>query len=136
MGTGAEKGWLLPVFIVLAVLCLIFTWRRSDSPASVQAKPQVGSDEHVLVVPIQIDRDSYGLAMVDMVGQTLWVYGLSSTGPAHSRLKLIAARSWQYDKLLQQYNTAEPKPEQVKFMLESLGRQQELTPLKTVGPKK
>jgi hypothetical protein len=39
-------------------------------------------------------------------------------GPAHNRLKLFAARSWQYDRLLKQYNTAEPKPEQVKMLLE------------------
>jgi hypothetical protein len=35
----------------------------------------------------------------------------------------LAARSWRYDRLLQQFNTAEPKPEQVKILLESLGGQ-------------
>jgi hypothetical protein len=56
--------------------------------------------------------------MLDMVNQTLWIYELNSTGPSHSRLKLFAARSWQYDRLLKQYNTAEPKPEQVRMLLE------------------
>ena len=81
---------------------------------------QAGSESGILVVPVQIERDSYGIAMIDTVGQNLWIYEINSRGPAHSRLKLLAARSWRYDKLLQQYNTAEPKPEQVKSLLENL----------------
>ncbi len=43
MKTGAEKGWLLPVLIVLAVLRLIFTRRRSDTLVITQAVPiQIG----------------------------------------------------------------------------------------------
>jgi hypothetical protein len=61
--------------------------------------------------------------MVDTVGQTLWIYELNSRGPAYNRLKLFAARSWQYDRRLKQYNTAEPKPEQVRMLLEDLGEQ-------------
>jgi len=43
-------------------------------------------------------------------------------GPAHKRLRLLAARSWQYDRLLQAHNTDEPTPKQVKMLLESLGQ--------------
>ncbi len=39
-------------------------------------------------------------------------------------MKLLAARSWRYDRQLEQYNTAEPKPEQIKALLEKLGQQQ------------
>ena len=72
-----------------------------------------------MAVTVQLDRESYGLAMIDTVNETMWVYGINVHGPAHSRLKLLAARSWKYDKLLEGYNTAEPKPQQVKTMLES-----------------
>ena len=131
MRIGAEKGWLLPVVVVSVVLCLIFTWRRSDSSLDVQAQSSGTIEGNIRVVPIQISRDSYGLAMVDTMGQTLWIYELNSSGPAHSRLKLVAARSWLYDKRLKQYNTAEPKPEQVKLMLESLNRQHKIDSSKT-----
>lgn len=76
-----------------------------------------------MVIPVQIARDSYGLAMVDTAEQTLWIYEINNRGPAHNRLRLLAARSWRYDRHLQQYNTAEPKPEQVRILLESLGGQ-------------
>jgi hypothetical protein len=125
MVSGTEKRWLLLTFIVLGVLALFFIGSKFGSPASAEAELQTGSNSKILVVPIQIERDKYGLAMVDTVGQTLWIYELNSIGPAHSRLRLLAARSWQYDRLLKQYNTAEPKPEQVRMLLEEeeLGKQ-------------
>lgn len=110
-------------FIVLGVLVLFFIGSRFSSPASAQVELQAGNNSEILVVPIQTERDRYGLAMVDTVGQTLWIYELNSRGPAHNRLRLFAARSWQYDRLLKQYNTAEPKPEQVRMLLEDLGEQ-------------
>jgi hypothetical protein len=125
MISGTERRWLLLTFIVLGVLVLFFVGSKLGSPASAEAELQTGSNSEILVVPIQIERDKYGLAMVDTVGQTLWIYELNSIGPAHNRLRLLAARSWQYDRLLKQYNTAEPKPEQVRMLLEEeeLGKQ-------------
>jgi hypothetical protein len=124
MESGVEKRWVLPAFIALGVLAVLFAGSKLGSPASAKAEPLRGNGE-ILVVPIQIERDKYGLAMLDMVNQTLWIYELNSMGPAHNRLKLFAARSWQYDRLLKQYNTAEPKPEQVRMLLEEeeLGKQ-------------
>jgi len=118
MVSRIEKRWTLPTFIVLGVLVLFFTGSKLGSPASAQAELQSSNNNDIMVVPIQIERDKYGLAMVDTVGQTLWIYEINNTGPAHSRLRLLAARSWQYDRMLKQYNTAEPKPEQVKMLLE------------------
>ena len=123
MLTGTGKRWLLPVFITIVVLCLFFMVSRSGSAVTAQTQPQAGTDSGILVIPVQIERDKFGLAMGDTVGQTLWIYELSNRGPAYSRLKLLAARSWKYDRLLQQYNTDEPKPEQVKMLLEGIGPQ-------------
>ncbi|HUS73207.1 MAG TPA: hypothetical protein VMY06_09090 [Sedimentisphaerales bacterium] len=131
MRYGTEKRWLLPALIVPGVLIVLFIGSKLDPPATAQAELQTGTDSGILVVPVQIGRESYGLAMVDTVGQTLWIYELNNRGPAHSRLNLLAARSWRYDRLLQQYNTAEPKPEQVKMLLENLGQMQK-TPKKEV----
>ena len=120
---GTEKRWLLPALLVLGVLCLLFVSGRMGLPENAQGQLQSDSESGILVVPVQLGRDSYGLAMVDTAGQTLWIYEINSRGPAYNRLKLLAARNWKYDKLLQQYNTAEPKPEQVRMLLENLGQQ-------------
>lgn len=76
----------------------------------------------VSVVPIQLGRESYGLAMVDAKSETIWIYEINTRGPAHSRLKLLAARSWHYDKLLEEYNSAQPRPHEVKNIIEQLLR--------------
>ena len=90
MLTGTGRRWLLPAFIVVSLLCLFFVGSRFGSPANIQAQLQAGTKDGILVVPIQIERDSYGLAMVDTVGQTLWVYEIT----AQKQLRLLAARSW------------------------------------------
>ena len=124
MKSGTERRWLLPAFIVLGVLCLFFIGSKSEQPANTQAQLQAGTEGGILVIPVQLKRDSYGLAMVDLAGQTIWIYELNSRGPAQNRLQLWAARSWQYDRLLKDLNTSEPKPEQVKMLLENLQQQQ------------
>ena len=101
----------------MAVLCLFLASSRLGGPADAEAQLQTEADGKVMVIPVQLERDSYGLAMVDTVSQTIWIYELNSRGPAHSRLKLLAARNWRYDAMLQQYNAAEPTPEQVKMLL-------------------
>lgn len=101
---------------------MFFIGRHLGSAAKAQGEPRIGSDGEVMVVPVQIGRDSYGLAMVDTAAQTLWIYELNNRGPAYNRLKLLAARSWQYDRMLKRYNTAEPYPEQVRLLLENVGQ--------------
>ena len=107
-----------------ALVCLFFIARQMNQPGRIQASVKDDAEGKIIVIPVQLERDVYGIAMVDTVGEKLWLYKLNYRGPAYSRLQLFAARSWKYDKLLEQYNTAEPKPEQVKIMLETLSGKQ------------
>ena len=124
MKAQIESRWLLLALVGVAVVCVLFIASKSAPPVNAQAKIQTTAENGILAFPVQIERDTYGLAMVDTASQTLWIYELSSRGPVHSRLKLLAARSWRYDRLLQQYNTSEPKPQQVKALLQHLDQQQ------------
>lgn len=123
MNTRTERRWLLLACIIVGLACIFLVGSKFGYPINAQAQLQADIESKILVIPVQIERDSYGLAMVDTSSQTLWIYELNSHGPAHNRLKLLAARSWRYDRLLQQYNTTEPTPEQVKILLENLGQQ-------------
>lgn len=124
MRARIESRWLSPAIVILGVVCLFFMAGKFGPPTTAHAQPQTGTENNILLVPVQIGRDTYGLAMVDTIGQTVWIYQLNDRGPEHSRLKLFAARSWRYDRLLRQYNTSEPKPEQVKILLENLEQPQ------------
>jgi hypothetical protein len=113
----------LLLFGILAV-AVFYVWAvgsRIKAPTAAEATLRDSTQGEVLVVPIQIDRDNYGIAMVDTRLQSLWIYELNRRAAAHNRLRLLAARSWEYDRLLEDYNTAEPKPKQIKALLEKLG---------------
>jgi hypothetical protein len=120
MRADMQKRWVLPMLLVLGLMCVFAVGTKMGSPASAQIQPMTSSDGRIMVVPVQIGRDSYGVAMVDTIAQTVWIYELNNRGPAPNRLKLLAARSWQYDRMLKRYNTAEPYPEQVKMLIESM----------------
>ena len=121
MVSGTQRRWIYLALMVLGAGFTFLIGSRLSSSASAQGPAQGVTENGIMVIPVQLERDSYGLAMVDTVGQTLWIYEINKHGPSHNRLKLLAARSWRYDRLLKQYNTAEPKPEQVKLLLEGLG---------------
>ncbi|MFA5864800.1 MAG: hypothetical protein WC975_08940 [Phycisphaerae bacterium] len=71
----------------------------------------------------QIDKEIYGIMMVDVDAGTLWVYQYRKAG---NQLKLLAARSWLYDRYLEEYNTSQPTPSDVAQLVAS---QQQKSPL-------
>ncbi|MHC4076319.1 MAG: hypothetical protein ACYSRZ_07910 [Planctomycetota bacterium] len=111
---GTGKRWFLPLFIAVGLFGLLAILGGPDLVADTQSQSMAEWQSGISVFPVQLARDSFGMVMVDTINQTLWVYEFAARGPAHSQLKLWAARSWRYDRKLGQYNTAEPKPEQIK----------------------
>jgi hypothetical protein len=111
MKSKMKIRWLLPVVIVVGLPVVLLLCGQWGLPAAAKAQPQPAENGQILVIPIQLERGNYGLAMVDTAGQTLWVYQLNSTGPGYN--------------LLQQYNVADPKPQQVKMLLEGFANRLE-----------
>ena len=101
---------------------------KSIAAAGTTVSNDVGSN--TFAVPIQLSRDNYGLAMFDVSAKTIWIYEFTSRAPAQTRLRLVAARSFQFDRLLDDYNTT-PRPTEIKDMLENLSRSQK----KPLSPK-
>lgn len=91
-----------------------------------RTQPQgVNAPSAVTAVPIQLGRDSYGLAMIDNESQTLWVYQFDARGQTFEYLRLITARSFEYDRKLTEWNTGTPTPTQVKKILETIEAQKQ-----------
>ena len=114
-----KKCLISLAFVGVGLFFFYIGAERGFSPSAHAMTPAISID-NLIVMPVQIERDSYGIAMVDTIAQNIWIYEIKSRGVTHNRLKLLAARNFRYDSMLQQYNTAEPKPEQVKAMLETL----------------
>jgi hypothetical protein len=51
----------LPAFIVLGVLCLLLIGSKLGPTADAQAQLQTGMEDGIMVIPVQIGRDSYVL---------------------------------------------------------------------------
>jgi hypothetical protein len=54
-----------------------------------------------------IQRDQYGLFMLDVDQGTIWCYAFENVAGT-SKLRLVAARTWVYDRYLQDFNCAAP----------------------------
>ena len=125
MNNDSHRRWHFAAVLVIMAVVLFFVDNRVISQAPAAAQSSRVTTDNIVVVPVQVGRDSYGVAMVDKAGKTLWVYEFNSRGQAHNRMRLLAARSWEYDRLLRDYNSAEPKPEQVRDILRKLGPHRE-----------
>ena len=64
----------------------------------------------------QIEKDIYGIMMVDVDAGTLWVYQYRKAG---NQLKLLAARNWIYNRYLEDYNNAPPTPSEIAELVAS-----------------
>lgn len=112
---------------------------HSDAWAAEDLFDELAGDNSasITAIPLQLGRDTYGLAMVDKENQTLWIYEIASRKPGFSQLRLMAARSWQYDRKLTEFNSGEPSPRYIKNFLEgkkTAGTSEENAALKTETP--
>lgn len=126
-GSGMRKQrHKLYFFAGLATGALLMTAGMAMMQNAARAQetaPRESSD--IQVVPVQVGRTGYGVAMVDVNLQKIWVYEINRDAPS-SQLRLLAARDFRYDRLLTEYNTGQPTPTQVRDILEKLlQRQQE-----------
>jgi len=124
MESGIKKSWRLWLVPGVVAIAVLFLGGGLTSAPGVESE-LTGRVDGIVIVSVQVGRDAYGLAMVDTIGKTLWVYEISARAPKN-RLRLLAARDWQYDQLLAEYNTGEPRPRQVRELLEKLNMPQKV----------
>jgi hypothetical protein len=102
-----------PVLWVIAgllALVAVGVWTRPTDPllpaALAQGTPVAGA-RGVFAFTGPIDRDQYGLFMLDVDQGTIWCYAFENQAGAR-KLRLVAARTWVYDRYLKDFNCAEP----------------------------
>ena len=122
MKSTSKDAWLLPATIISVSLLILSLSTVLAPRATAIADYEPISDGQIMAVPVRVGQGGFGLAMIDTFNQTMWVYEFNNRGAAHNRLRLLAARSYKYDRLLQQYNNSEPTPSSVKQLLEGFGQ--------------
>jgi hypothetical protein len=114
------RHWNLILIVLFAAVLLFFVSEVVVfSPGHAQAQTDFSVSGNLSVIPVQLGRENYGIAMIDQTAQTIWLYRINRS-PSHKKLELIAARSWKYDKMLQNFNSSDPSPQQVKMLLQGI----------------
>ncbi len=124
---SAQPRRTSPVWWVIAVSLAVIAFElatRSGSISlqSVLAQPATGAGAGgVFAFSGQLSKGSYGIFLVDVDAGTIWTYEYVA---AKRCLRLAAARSWRYDRYLEDYNTCDLPPQVVEQMVDEQRRQQ------------
>lgn len=119
---GPSTLWWL-VTLVLAVALTAVLVRRDANPwldeALAQAGPAGGVGARgIYAFTGQLSSRSFGLFMMDVDSATVWCYEIDHGPHGGPLLKLVAARSWMYDRYLEEFNVADPTPTKVRKLVE------------------
>ncbi len=95
--------WVIAVLLSFIAGSLVNRSSPAWLPAALaQGQPLVGA-RGVYAFTGQIDNNRHGLFMLDVDAQTIWCYEIATVDGVR-KLRLIAARSWIYDRYLKDYN--------------------------------
>ena len=120
-------AWVIAISLAVIATCLVL---RLDGPSTGQvlAQPVAQSGARgIFAFTGQLSKSTYGVFMVDVDTTTLWCYEVL---PAKPLLKLLAARSWKYDRYLENLNG---DPEMSPEVIEELVEQQRRRKLQSMG---
>lgn len=118
---GTLRLGVLAVLFMAAGALLTGLFVSMDS-ADAQASYGAGSGgPGVYIVAGQISSNTYGLYLVDYDNQTICVYQYS---PGDRKLRLMSARTYRFDVKLDEFNTFDPTPREVRDLV---SRQRRLT---------
>jgi hypothetical protein len=106
--------WIIAILLAVIATALLTRGSASSwvSPAFGDS-PMVGA-RGVFAFTGQLDKNSYGLFMVDVDNRTVWCYQYL---PSTRKMRLVAARSFSHDRYLEDHNFEGPTIEVVKQML-------------------
>jgi hypothetical protein len=128
-GSGPAAQWVTVVLLALAAGALAGRLLLATDSAAAQTGSRgaqtgpAGEADGVFAVAGQVTRDSYGLYLVDVRHGTICMYQYM---PGQQGLRLVAARTFIYDRQLDSYNT-HPLPKDVAKMVTEARRLKEVT---------
>lgn len=113
--------WIIAILLAVIAVALVL---RPAEPWSVvrsawAGEPRMAGGGGVYAFTGQLDKNRYGLFMMDVDNGTIWCYEYLT---ATRKLKLVAARSFLYDRYLEDYSNDEPRPDQVQALLRDQNR--------------
>jgi hypothetical protein len=121
--------WLIAGLLAIIAVALVFGGSNLSplNLALAQSAPNRAGLEGargIYAFTGQLSARTYGLFMLDVDSGTVWCYELQRLPGAgnkgeQTQLKLVAARSWLFDRYLEEFNTSEPIPSEVRDMIQA-----------------
>lgn len=111
--------WIIAILLAIIATALIVGPSGPTVLQSANAQSSMVGARGIFAFTGQLDENSYGLFMMDVDSSNVWVYQYQPNG---RKLKLVAARSFLYDRYLEDYMNDEPGPVQTKMMLDDQRR--------------
>ena len=112
--------WLIAVSLVVIATCLVLRLDSWVSGVAVAQPVSQAGARGVFAFTGQLSKNSFGVFMVDVDTTTIWCYEVD---PGKPMLKLVACRSWKYDRFLEEFNVDEAtSPEFVEELVEAQRR--------------
>jgi hypothetical protein len=124
--------WVIAV--LLAVIATALVMRLDDRLASRLAMAQTAGvpagARGIYAFTGQLTSKTYGLFMIDVDTGTVWCYEMLRGPNGEPQMVLVAARSWIFDRYLEEFNVGEPIPSAVQAMVRQQRgqREQAMTP--------
>ena len=118
--SGQGRGHVVAWLGVAAVSAAVAVWLidRRPAPALEAAYAQTAAPaplgaRGIYMCPAQLGSTTFGLYMIDVDAGTLWCYEYTP-----NQLRLVAARSWIFDRYLEEYNVAGLRPADVAKLVQ------------------
>ena len=112
--SASTAKWLIVVLLAVIAACLLIEVGAATSSARAQTAGTGGAPT-VFAVAGKVTPETYGLYLVDLENGTICVYQYL---PANRRLRLMAARTFVFDRQLEDFNNESPTPREVKKLIE------------------
>jgi hypothetical protein len=104
---GQTVHWVIAVLLAVIATALWMRPAGTVLPTALAQTPPLAGARGIFAFTGPLDRDQYGLFMLDVDEGTVWCYAFDTMGGTR-KLRLVAARTWVYDRYLQDFNCAPP----------------------------
>ncbi len=116
---GSTVLWIIAILLAIIATALVVGPGNGLSIQAAQGDSPMAGARGIFAFTGQLDKHSYGLFMMDVDSSNVWCYQYV---PGTRRLKLVAARSFLYDRYLENYGLDEPSPAEIKAVLDKQRR--------------
>lgn len=114
---GGQALLLLITVVSTAAAVVLLSREGSAADDIFSHEADGGPWSAVIAFPVHLGS-SQAIALVDRKNETFSLYQYQMNRAPHERLVFLAARSYRYDRRLEDFNTAEPRPEDIRKLLE------------------